>query len=255
MARGGRGHTYADGSRVSARYDESYLYLLVERPGYVFGEETLYLPIDTTQKAGSRVCPAYGLRFDCAADFLIKLHGAEDSALLVQDRYHAIHANFEQEITGEDAYLDPPAKDSPCFEVAELAVKDAVSQFRSKPATLGSYATGRLRCGNADPEAADYDSLPDFSVGEGIVELRIPWALLNFADPSRMQIHDDYYDGNYGVSFLSIKALSVGLGCRGEEIETGTLALKGWRNDATWHERLKPAYDALRACWAGGEAK
>ena len=38
-------------------------------------------------------------------------------------------------------------------------------------------------------EAADYDSLADFCFGEDCVEIRIPWALLNFANPAEMLIH------------------------------------------------------------------
>lgn len=242
---------YADGSAVSMRYDERYLYFLIEKPGYVYGQETLYLPIDTTQKTGSY--SALGLQFDRAVDFLIRIHTDSDSALLVQERYHDIHANFEQEITGKDAYIDPPAKNGTRFETAQMAVKDAGSQFWNQPATLDAFETGKLRRGNADPASPLYDSLADFAVGEGVVELRLPWALLNFADPSRMRIHDDYYDGNYGVAFISLRELYVGLGTVGETIELARFPLKGWGNDVTWHERLKPAYTALQTCWTGGE--
>ena len=245
--------SYADGSRVRMRYDERYLYFCIEKPGYVFGRDTLYLPIDTTQKTGSTVCTALGLSFDRAADFILKFHSADDSVLLVQDRYHDIHANFEQEIYGSDAYIDPPETDSDRFEAAEMAVKDTVRQFWDVPATLDSFETGRLRRGNADPASPDYDSLADFAVRGETIELRLPWALLNFSDPSRMQIHDDYYDGNYGVEFISVKSLWVGLGAGGETIEMGELPLKGWGNTVTWHERLKSAYYVMRDCWTGGE--
>lgn len=245
--------SYADGSRVSVKYDEGYLYFLIEKPGFVYGEDTLYLPIDTTQKTGSAVCPQFGLCFDRAADFLVKIHSDGDSALLVQDRYHAIHANYEAELTGADAYIDPPAGDSSRFEVAQMAVKDTVSQFWNQPASLDSFETGRLRRGNADPDAADYDSLTDFAVNGEVIELRLAWGLLNFADPSRMQIHDDYYDGNYGVEFISLKKLYVGLGEGGETVALGAVSLKGWGNDPSWHERLKPAYYVLKNCWTGGD--
>lgn len=244
---------YADGSSLSARYDEAYLNLRVHKPGYRFGSDTLYIPIDTTQKTGAAACPEYGVSFDRAADFLLRIHGEEDSVLLVQDRYHAIHANFEMEITGNDAYIDPPAKDSQRFEPAQMAVKDTANQFLNNLSMLDSYATGALRFGNADPAAQGYDSLADFAASGEDIELRLPWALLNFADPSRMQIHDDYYDGNYGVEFIALKRLYIGVGSAGETIETGSLALKGWGNDVAWHERLKPAYYALQACWTGGD--
>lgn len=246
--------SYAGGMRLSVKYDERYLYLLAEKPGYVFGEETLYLPIDTTQKTGAAACAEEDVTFDRAVDFLVKLAGEDDSLVLVQDRYHAIHANYEAEITGRDAYIDPPARDSTHFEPVQMATKDTVGQFWSRPATLGSFETGRLRRGNADPSAADYDSLTDFAVGDGVVELRLPWGLLNFSDPSRLQIHDDYYDGNYGVEFITLKKLYVGLGTGEARIALASFTLRGWGNDVTWHERLKPAYYAVQARWTGGEA-
>lgn len=241
-----------DGGQVSLRYDERYLYFLIEQPGYEFGSQTLYLPIDTTQKTGAASCPAYALSFDRDVDFLLRFHTEDDSVLLVQDRYHAIHANFEAEITGRDAYIDPPAKDSTHFEVVQLVVKNTVGQFLNVPASLDTFQTGALRCGTADPAAAAYDSLADFAVSGETIELRLPWALLNFADPSRRQIHDDYYDGNYGVAFITLKKFYVGLGFEHETIALSPVSLKGWGNDVTWHERLKPAYYALQKVWKDG---
>ena len=242
---------YDDGSSVSVKYDERYVYLRVYKPGYRFGKDTLYIPIDTTPKTGAASCPVYHLTFSRDVDFLIRIHARTNTALLVQDRYHDIHANFEEEITGENAYLDPPEKDSTRFEIERLAVKDVTTQFWSTPVSLDTYETGRLRYGNADPESPNYDSLADYIVNGENIELRIPWALLNFADPSRMQIHDDYYDGNYGVERIHVRKMYVGLGSVGEDVTLSPVSLKGWGNTVTYHERLKPAYYAVKAYWRG----
>lgn len=243
---------YPDGSSISIRYDEGYLYLRVYRPGYQFGQDTLYIPIDTTPKTGSLRCFSPAVAFDKPADFLLCIHGTADSALLVQDRYHAIHANYEQELTGTDAYIAPPARDSAVFEVAAIAVKDSAEQFRNAFTGLDRFETGHLRYGTADPDSAAYDSLADFMACGENLELRLPWAMLNFADPSRMQIHDDYYDGSYGVRFISLRQISVGLGTADRTIEMGTHSLQGWKNRPTWHERLKPAYYAMQKVWTNG---
>lgn len=60
----------------------------------------------------------------------------------------------------------------------------------------------------------------------------MPWQLLNFADPSRMEIHDDYYDGNYGVAYQYIDKIYVGIGTEKTEgrIHLAPLTLKGWRS-------------------------
>ena len=134
-----------------------------------------------------------------------------------------------------------------------MARKIIPQQFRNSFTSLDSFETGRLRYGNTNPNCTDYDSLADFMAEEENIEIRIPWALLNFSDPSRMQIHDDYYDGNYGVRFISLRHISIGIGTKDQLIEMGTVSLKGWRNRPTYHERLKPVYYALQSIWAGGE--
>lgn len=247
--------SYADSSSISMKYDEGYVYLRVYKPDFVFGEETLYIPIDTTQKTGTQDCTEYGLTFDRPVDFLIKLHNTKDSELLVQDRYHAIHANYEEELIGQDAYIDPPAADSAVFETVQMAMKDSTRQYRNITASLNAFDTGRLRFGNADPESEEYDSLADFMVKGDNLEIRIPWGLLNFADPSKMKIHDDYYAGNYGVKFISLRKMALGLGNDTQKIEMGTAVLKGWGDAPTYHERLKQAYDALQREWTGGGAR
>ena len=63
-----------------------------------------------------------------------------------------------------------------------------------------------------NPSASSYDSRADFICNGDDVEIRIPWQLLNFSDPSRMQIHDDYYDGNYGIEAVGIKEMFIGFG-------------------------------------------
>ena len=85
------------------------------------------------------------------------------------------------------------------------------------------------------------------------MEIRIPWQLLNFSDPSRMQIHDDYYDGNYGIEAVGIKEMFIGFGGEGNTIEMGCLKLKGWENTVSYHERLKEAYQVLKTYWTGKE--
>lgn len=248
---------YENGDSVSMKYDEAYIYFNICKSDFEFGKDTIYLALDTTQNSGTTESSERGLSFDRAVDFLVKLHTKEDSELLVQDRYHAIHANYEAETTGKDAYINPPQSDSEHFETEQLVVRDTFAQFVNIPAKLNTADTGILRLGNADPQAEDYDSLTDFAVSDDgkHIELRLPWSMLNFSDPSHMQIHDDYYNGNYGVEFIEIKKIYMGIGSEGEKIETSAAKLKGWGNTVTWHERLKPSYYALKNCWKDGASK
>ena len=116
-----------------------------------------------------------------------------------------------------------------------------------------TFETGRLRYGCGDPASAAYDSLADFMTREGCIELRLPWQLLNFADPSKMQILDDYYNGNYGIEHINIDEMYLGV-MRAEQesrCELSPLTLTGWGNRVTYHERLKASYYMMQELWNG----
>ena len=111
-----------------------------------------------------------------------------------------------------------------------------------------TYETGKLTYGNANPNAEDFNSLADFCAGIGFVEIKIPWALLNFADPSQMKIHDDYYEC-YGVEYLRISSMRVGAGDGSELIEMAPVELIPLGKKPTYHERLKESYYILQSEW------
>lgn len=237
---------------LSMKYDERYIYLLAYQKGFANGEKRMFIPIDTTPKTGSTYCKNYGLRFDHAVDFVLAIDGRENSRLVVQERYEVLRAMFYHETHDEDAYLDPPDADTPLFKPIELMLQTATPLLTGNwQASSETYETGDLAYGNANPAAPDYDSLADFIFAGDYVELKLPWQLLNFSDPSRMTIHDDYYDDNYGVEYITIDTMYLGL-TDGEDEGRAALcpaALEGWGNRVAYHERLKASYDAMRRLW------
>ena len=153
-----------------------------------------------------------------------------------------------------DAYVNEVDGDTPVFKKIDL-----VLQFLPEGGGRGlkenyeTYETGNLRCGNADPDADDFDSLADYMFTADGVEIRIPWQLLNFSNPSEMMIHDDYYE-HYGVENLHIDEMYVGLSWgEGTEdrIPMAAFPLEGWGKTVTYHERLKRSYYILQEYWAG----
>ena len=244
---------YEDGSFISVKYDASDVYLYLHKKDFDLEKDTLYVPVDTTPKTGSTRMENCTAEFERPTDFVLILNGKDNTRLLVQDRYNPIHANYEEDITGEDPYIDPPAKDSAVFENICMVLRDVIGQYQDAATPLKTFESGKLYYGNGNPSASAYDSRADFICNGDDVEIRIPWQLLNFSDPSRMQIHDDYYDGNYGIEAVEIKEMFIGLGSEGNTIEMGCLKLKGWENTVSYHERLKEAYQVLKTYWTGKE--
>ena len=168
--------------------------------------------------------------------------------------------NYLASTSGEDPFADPPAADSSLFvpigmvtERTGVLTEEEAAQAEGAP-LLPVYETGRLRQGTLDPADAAYDSLADFFYGDGLVEVRLPWQLLNFYSPAGAQVHADYYQ-HYGVEPLRIESiyLGVGLGETTEEISMSAYKLETWQQP-TYRERLKAAYWMLQESWGGGDA-
>ena len=117
------------------------------------------------------------------------------------------------------------------------------------------YETGKLKYGNGNPKSSDYDSLADFIINGDYIEIRIPWQLLNFSNPSKMTIHDDYYK-NYGIENLEINEIYIGIGLENQQnISLNITPLIGWGTNVTYHERLKQSYYILKDYWNSGDIK
>ncbi|HIY54350.1 MAG TPA: hypothetical protein H9832_10425 [Candidatus Agathobaculum merdavium] len=241
-----------DGLSVSMQYDEKFLYFRVHKPDYDPETDTIYLPIDLTPKTGSTYCENYNLTFERPCDFVIVLDGQENSRVMVQERYEVLHAMFLRETENIDAYLDPPDEDTPLFKDIRLMLQTATPLLTGNwEASAETYETGLLEYGNANPEDAEFNSLADFIFAGDDIEIRLPWQLLNFANPSEMKIHDDYYL-HYGVEYIEIDEMYIGVsdGTNAlERIPLEPFPLEGWGKKVTYHERLKESYYALQTYW------
>ena len=139
-------------------------------------------------------------------------------------------------------------KNSNKFELVKLLVAPYGTSEHSRNYKKAALVnTGILHYGNSNPDAIDYNSLSDFYSKNGNIEIRIPWQMLNFSNPSEMEIHDDYYE-NYGVDSYPISEIFVSVLTTGKA-NLSSYKLKPWGKEITYHERLKKSYQIIQKEW------
>ncbi|MBQ8892087.1 MAG: hypothetical protein IJ068_04465 [Bacilli bacterium] len=240
-----------DNASLSVKYDEKYVYFYINKNNYQ--GEKIYIAIDTTPKSGAYSSDSYNIKFNRPTDFLIVIDGKSNSHILVQERYNTLFALYGYEINEVNSYLNPPASDSSKFQKINLMLQTATPLLtNNKSEHAEVYETGKLKYGNGNPESDEFISNSDFYINGDFIEIRLPWELLNFSDPSLMTIHDDYYE-NFGVENINIDKMYVGIGVDGDTIEMNPLKLNKWYNTVTYHERLKKSYYIVQNMWVGSD--
>lgn len=241
-------------------YDSSYLYICV-KTSLNPEEKKTFISFDITPKSGSFTFPDENLKFDRASDFVLVIDGRDNTRLMVQERYDSLRENYLEALSGEDPFENPPALDTDKFVTVGMLqqkggtlddMKDIseIDEFLETE-QFNRYETGKLHYGNGNVLSPDYDSLTDFCFAEDGVEIRIPWTMLNFSDPSQCFVHDDYYE-NYGREDLKVKDIYVGVGnTDSSKIVHSILPLSGWNQNYEYTERLKRSFDIIKQAWRG----
>ena len=192
-------HPLNDGSDASRRLerlfvdsDAGYLYLRLDVGGGIDWSEAAYvLALDTfgDDEGDHRLPLGLDVRSDVGIEFVVVLHG-EHSRVLIDDRYNRTRfVEFLKRQPGRSGweYHDDyrlVANDDGGFE-------DLVIPHGRKFGRDGTiypektYPAGMLEHGNLNEDSSsDWLYTPD----RNMLELRIPWGLLHFSDPSRREV-------------------------------------------------------------------
>lgn len=235
---------------LSMKSDEKYLYLMLKFSNNLdLNKQDLYIDLDTTPKSGSNKSSQLNLEFDRPSDFIVSIKDRNDSKILVHEYYNGFnfYENKKNNQIRPDLIKHTPDMDefSPIFiETRPKMYVESLEGFADKLV----YETGKLVYGNANPKDKDFNSVSDFYIGENYIELRIPWGILNFMDPSTKQIQNDFYE-EFKTKPLIINDINVGVtvkeGNKTDRLHSATYDLDGWIMP-TYHERLKESYYVIK---------
>jgi hypothetical protein len=257
--------------RLRAGADESYFYLAVELPQgrFSWSDQGIQLAIDTyLPRVGQHRLPRTDVRSEIGFEFLIDLPDPRSGRVLVTPDYNR-HASRLDPATGDDQ--------------GRFSKRPVMTRNRSDGRFDSLFViTNRARFGRDGTlfPARGYDrgrllhateatsTLADWYLDEnaGLLELRIPWDLLNVTDPStRTLLSDPKTEGHFGTVTAGDFHVGVLFYSKGSKptiigalpaLQQGSWPARvftGWRwpgwTEPRSHARLKPVYDSIRTLW------
>jgi hypothetical protein len=238
-----------DGYNLTVSHDEAYLYLLLKKQAgdWKEGEQPLYIGFDTVGGGSAQADLAPGVAFSSGQEFLLKLNGEDDSAIYVNSaydyhtwRYGSMSKMMPWQATWSKA-------ENGLFLPWRLPVsKPLVLPQGKKKLPFEDVEVGRLHSGTTDPNSAEYNNLSDWFGSGSVLEIRLPWLLLGFTDPSTHTVWRYPYEAGAFLMEES-KAVRVEPHLSGVLSPVKPVAYKwdGW-NKPTSHERFKQSYIILK---------
>ncbi|WP_394282181.1 hypothetical protein [Corynebacterium sp.] len=178
---------------VYVDHDERYLYMRVDFTGPAAEGAYPVALVDTIPNQGNHTVNRFGIGSETAADYMITLE--PDNPAVLVDPYYDMHSYLYGYLYG---FIPTPEdltqKNSGNFRPIDYVLNQTMFNPETGETTpFEEYEAGRLMEGNGNPAAPDYNSLADFawSNDRTQLEVRIPWLLLNFRDPSRKEVTSD----------------------------------------------------------------
>jgi hypothetical protein len=215
--------------------------------------------LDTIQNQGQSSVPNLHSVQEEGIDFLIELDGEEHSRVLVDSYYDTFYYHYGEMLKLITLQPEAGKKNNGIYHPIRLTINKQLTinrQDGSFKVPFSSDETGKLYYGIGNPESDQYNFLADFYHKDGVLELRLPWLMLNVKDPSQKQVMGDVWssDGiNSTVTIDSISAAILVSDTKKELIQrlpstNGDWIRYSWDNwdKPVYHERLKKSYDILK---------
>lgn len=171
-------------------HDEGYVYLQAQlEKAFNPQEQKLYFGVETTPGGNRHGAELGGITLDEGLETLIELGQDKESQIRIASNYD-FHARLYGNGYGMiDVNEQDMKDDSGVFKPWKLAVGLEMEPPDSKQYyPMEEVVVGHLARGTTNPADPAYDSLAAWQVKGNVVEVRVPWMLLGFTDPSSLQV-------------------------------------------------------------------
>ncbi|QQE76414.1 hypothetical protein KDJ56_11335 [Brevibacillus composti] len=171
-------------------HDEAYVYFLLRLEQPLRPErEHVVIGIDTIPGGNREAQELPGLRLDEGLEAMIRLGDSDESEVKIASNYD-FHKRLYGKRYGMLPYPDEEQRDnSGLFLPWKLAVSLEMSPPDTKTThPLEEMTVGQLRRGTTVPGKQGYSSQANWETRGEWLELRVPWMLLGFTDPSTSRV-------------------------------------------------------------------
>ena len=239
-----------ENGQLYAKYDSSYLYLMIQKDKFHFTKDHLRIAIDVNPSMGTENYEGYDGMFDMNADFVARIQGKNDSDIQVHSRYNIFDFRYKYYSNIVDKMTTIPNENTDIFDPIYLLTRNVFQNDGTMEKVPPKYMeTGTLVFGNSDYDSDQYNSLADFYVKEDVIELRIPWLLINVIDPiGGTALGDFYKDGinaKVKIDQIGVQVVTESDGQITKVTSPSYIRLKN--NDIYYQERTKKSYEVLQA--------
>jgi len=235
-------------SEVRAAKDAQYLYLLVRLKGAAEWQKGSFTVGFTTRPGGNRGLPSMP-GVDPQANVALVV-GPGPRAKLYEAAWND-PISFQYGV--RHGFIPVRPSDLRVGSGAWVQPRLILNRPETIPATgrkmpVELFNLGNLRWGTANPSSPGFDSRNLIDANGQVVEVRVPWELLGFSDPSSRQVYVPHPDGT--ITSMPIARVGIAVATPGGHLlRTNGYSWDIW-NVVQWHERRKAGWNTLKDAFA-----
>lgn len=234
---------------VSFHADATYFYMAIRDSELNFTHKNLHIAIDTYDKnKGDKKLPFTENEFDRGFEFLAEFYNPDNAKILVDDTYSVYTDIYSDSIP---VYASKPNNNGVFIDQIMLSNRgrQSLTDEITPRIALNRSALKHGVSSNSATSNADWY----FNTDAGIMELRLPWHLLNVSDPAKNFVLDDK-QGTPEIEYTKTEGFNIklfytdSLGRVLEELPKNSYLTYLWDTWETpkYTTRLKPLYDSLQ---------
>ncbi len=193
---------FSKNNLLNADADPSYFYLAYKLNNFDFKKNNLYIAIDTYDKEkGDHLIPIFKKHSDTGIEFFLKFVSPDSAQILVDDQYSVFSDIYHDYIPIYSSKKNNNGR----FVPQELIANRMRESLLGKKYHQILYNRSKLVFGKIS-ENSNSDWY--FDKENKILNMRIPWHLLNVSDPSSLQVLDDK-QGTAEIETTTIKKFKI----------------------------------------------